>query len=221
MFSSTDPVGKLNNLFIVADGMGGHKAGDLASKYTVETVVSYIKNCKGEGPITIVKNAVKVANQKLIEKAKESADYTGMGTTLVVGTIVNKSMYIANVGDSRLYILEDDELSQITRDHSFVEEMVDQGVMKRDDLEYKQNKNKITRAIGASLDLMADFFDIRLKPGNIVLMCSDGLTGMVSDEEIKAILLKDMSVKAKVELLIKTANDNGGKDNIGVVLIAI
>ena len=154
----------------------------------------------------------------LLAKAAESEDHKGMGTTLVVATLIDKSLYVANVGDSRLYIMSD-ELTQITRDHSYVEEMVDIGEMNRDDDVYKSKKNIITRAIGAGPEIMADFFDIQIKPGHIILMCSDGLTGMVSDEEIQSILEMDTSIKEKCELLVKTANQNGGKDNIGIVLI--
>lgn len=220
VYFSQEPVGKLSNLFVVADGMGGHKSGEFASKYTVETVVKQIEKYQGEGPISILKDAVTVANSKLIEKSAESEEYVGMGTTLVIATIKEKSLYVANVGDSRLYVLDND-LSQITRDHSYVEEMVDVGEMKREDEDYRLKKNIITRAIGAAKDIMADFFEIQLKPGNTILMCSDGLTGMVSDEQIKEILMLQEDVKSKVQRLIDTANKNGGKDNIGIVLIQL
>ena len=218
VFATKDKVGKLPNLFIVADGMGGHKAGDFASKYTVETFTDLVRKENREGPISIIQEGIKTVNKMLLSKANESEDYEGMGTTLVIATLIKNSLYIANVGDSRLYILSD-ELSQITRDHSYVEEMVDIGEMNRDDDIYKSKKNIITRAIGAGPEVMADFFEIRIKPGDIILMCSDGLTGMVSDDKIKAILELDISIKEKCEMLIKTANDNGGKDNVGVVLI--
>jgi len=218
VYTSLEPIGKLPNLFIVADGMGGHKAGDLASKFTVETFVELVKKSKGDGPISIIKNAVHDVNQLLIEKSKESTDYDGMGTTLVVATIIGKSLYIANVGDSRLYIM-DDELCQITRDHSYVEELVDSGILSRDDEDYKKNKNRITRAIGAGFELMADFFEIRITEGNIILMCSDGLTGMVSDENIQKVLKGNDSLKSKAARLIAAAKTGGGRDNIGVVLV--
>ncbi len=218
VFATDKPVGNLKNLFIVADGMGGHKAGDLASKFTVETFVKLVEEHKGEGPITIIQDSIKTVNKLLLEKAGESEDYKGMGTTLVVATLSGRSLYIANVGDSRLYVLGN-ELSQITRDHSYVEEMVDIGEMNRDDDIYRIKKNIITRAIGAGPEIMADFFDIQIKSDNLILMCSDGLTGMVSDDAIKEILNTDMSVKEKTQMLIDAAKENGGKDNIGVVLV--
>lgn len=126
IFCSMQPVGSLPNLFIVADGMGGHKAGDLASRYTVEKFLDSVKGSEAENPISIIEEAVRYANLALMDKAKESIDYEGMGTTLVVATFIDKSLYIANVGDSRLYIVNN-EIQQITRDHSLVEEMINLG----------------------------------------------------------------------------------------------
>ncbi|HAZ91132.1 MAG TPA: Stp1/IreP family PP2C-type Ser/Thr phosphatase [Eubacterium sp.] len=220
VYISDESVGKLPNLYIVADGMGGHKAGDLASKFTVQNFVRLVSDSKLRGPISILKKAVTDVNRLLMEKAEESEEYSGMGTTLVAATVVNNSLYVANVGDSRLYIL-DDRLIQITRDHSFVEELVDNGLMTRDDENYRLFKNRITRAVGAADNLMADFFEIRLKKGAQILMCSDGLTGMVTDVRIERILRSDKGVEEKVRGLIDEAKKNGGKDNIGVVLVAI
>ena len=123
VFCSMQPVGSLPNLFIVADGMGGHKAGDLASRYTVEEFLHVVRNSEEGNPITVIEEAVTKANLALIQKSKESIDYEGMGTTLVVATIIGRSIYIANVGDSRLYLINN-EIQQITRDHSLVEEMI-------------------------------------------------------------------------------------------------
>ena len=178
IFCSMEPVGKLPNLFLVADGMGGHKAGDLASRYTVETLTDSIKNSASDNPITIINDAIVEANTKLLEKAAESEQYTGMGTTLVVCTIIGESMYVANVGDSRLY-LYDGRLSQITRDHSLVAEMVALGKLGRDEARRHEKKNVITRAIGGAKEIMADFFEAELTAGNRIIMCSDGLSNMV------------------------------------------
>ena len=187
IFCSMEPVGKLPNLFLVADGMGGHKAGDLASRYTVETLTDSIKNSASDNPITIINDAIVEANTKLLEKAAESEQYTGMGTTLVVCTIIGESMYVANVGDSRLY-LYDGRLSQITRDHSLVAEMVALGKLGRDEARRHEKKNVITRAIGGAKEIMADFFEAELTAGNRIIMCSDGLSNMVEDEEIDLVL---------------------------------
>ena len=152
--------------------MGGHKAGDLASRFTVETLINNIKNSSSDNPITIINDAIVNANTLLLEKAAESEDYEGMGTTLVVCTIIGESMYVSNVGDSRLY-LYDGKLSQITRDHSLVEEMVALGKLNRDEARTHKRKNVITRAIGGGKEVMADFFEAELTAGNRIIMCSD------------------------------------------------
>ena len=200
IFCSMEPVGKLPNLFMVADGMGGHKAGDLASRYTVETLTDSIKNSASDNPITIINDAIVEANTKLLEKAAESEQYTGMGTTLVVCTIIGESMYVANVGDSRLY-LYDGRLSQITRDHSLVAEMVALGKLGRDEARRHEKKNVITRAIGGAKEIMADFFEAELTAGNRIIMCSDGLSNMVEDEEIERVLASDIPIEDKTKQL--------------------
>lgn len=220
IFCSMEPVGKLPNLFLVADGMGGHKAGDLASRYTVETLTDSIKKSDSDNPITIINDAIVEANKKLLEKAAESEQYSGMGTTLVVCTIIGESMYVANVGDSRLY-LYDGRLSQITRDHSIVAEMVALGKLGRDEARRHEKKNVITRAIGGSKEVMADFFEAELTAGNRIIMCSDGLSNMVEDEEIEQILSSDIPIEDKTKQLLGRANENGGKDNIAVVIIEL
>ncbi len=220
IFCSMEPVGKLPNLFLVADGMGGHKAGDLASRYTVETLTDSIKNSASDNPITIINDAIIEANTKLLEKAAESEQYTGMGTTLVVCTIIGESMYVANVGDSRLY-LYDGRLSQITRDHSLVAEMVALGKLGRDEARRHEKKNVITRAIGGAKEIMADFFEAELTAGNRIIMCSDGLSNMVEDEEIERVLASDIPIEDKTKQLLGRANENGGKDNIAVVIIEL
>lgn len=220
IFCSMQPVGSLPNLFIVADGMGGHKAGDLASRYTVETLTDSIKNSASDNPITIINDAIVEANTKLLEKAAESEQYTGMGTTLVVCTIIGESMYVANVGDSRLY-LYDGRLSQITRDHSLVAEMVALGKLGRDEARRHEKKNVITRAIGGAKEIMADFFEAELTAGNRIIMCSDGLSNMVEDEEIERVLASDIPIEDKTKQLLGRANENGGKDNIAVVIIEL
>ena len=220
IFCSMEPVGKLPNLFLVADGMGGHKAGDLASRYTVETLTDSIKNSASDNPITIINDAIVEANTRLLEKAAESEQYTGMGTTLVVCTIIGESMYVANVGDSRLY-LYDGRLSQITRDHSLVAEMVALGKLGRDEARRHEKKNVITRAIGGAKEIMADFFEAELTAGNRIIMCSDGLSNMVEDEEIERVLASDIPIEDKTKQLLGRANENGGKDNIAVVIIEL
>lgn len=220
VFASDAPVGNLPNIYIVADGMGGHNAGDYASKYTVETIVKEVEASFEKNPIKILGRAIETANEHIRRKAEEYDAFTGMGTTVVAATCLNeKYLEVANVGDSRLYVVNSAKIEQITRDHSLVEEMVRMGGIDREAARRHPDKNIITRAIGARETVDADFFSVELCPGDIVLMCSDGLTNMLEDEEIHGILGGNKSVEEKAEQLIKAANNNGGKDNIAVIII--
>ena len=223
VFSSAKPLGNMPNLFIVADGMGGHNAGDYASKCTTETVVNEIQNSFEKNPTIIIKKAIKTANAKIRKEASEHENLFGMGTTLVIATIIGKYLQVSNIGDSRLYLLNKDGLRQVTEDHSLVEEMIRLGGLSREDARLHPDKNIITRAIGAKDEVEADFFTEELETGDIVLMCSDGLTNMLEDKEIEAILLNPEKEELiqKGDALIKAANENGGKDNIAVVLVRL
>ena len=167
------------NLFIVADGMGGHKAGDYASRYTVETIEREIKASFEKNPSIIIQKAIRTANKEIRQRASEDPNLYGMGTTVVVATVIGRYLQVANVGDSRLYIANGQEIRQITRDHSLVEEMVRLGGIKREEARLHPDKNIITRAIGAKDDVDIDFFTVELRPSDRILMCSDGLTNMV------------------------------------------
>ncbi len=218
VFYSIDAVGHLPNLFIVADGMGGHKAGDIASRFTVETFLESVRESNADNPITIIEEAITKANLSLMQKAQSSEEMEGMGTTLVVATIYGNSMYVANVGDSRLYIINNN-IQQITRDHSFVEEMVSIGELDKESARYHEKKNIITRAVGATENLVADFFEVELADNDRILMCSDGLSNMLNDSELKSLVNKGTDITDTVHKLIEAANNSGGKDNIAVVLI--
>lgn len=219
IYSTDEPIGTMKNLYIVADGMGGHNAGDFASKYTVETVVREIKNSMEKKPFRIMGRAIRVANELIRIKAKEDISLYGMGTTVVVASVENNVLEVANVGDSRLYIVGKEGIRQITRDHSLVEEMVRMGGMSPEVARNHPDKNIITRAVGARDTVEVDFFSEDLFEGDIVLMCSDGLTNMLSDDEIYEILMSEGTLEDKPQRLIDAANANGGKDNIAVVLI--
>ncbi len=218
VYSSDEPVGNLPNVYIVADGMGGHQAGDYASKCTVETMVREIRGCFEKSPIRILSKAIRIANDQVRKKAREDESLLGMGTTVVAATCLGKYLQVANVGDSRLYIIND-EVRQITRDHSLVEEMVRMGGIDREAARNHPDKNIITRAIGARDTIEIDFFHEELKSGDIVLMCSDGLTNMLEDEEIGRILRSQGTIEERAEELIEAANQNGGRDNIAVIVI--
>lgn len=217
VYSCSVPLGSLDNLFIVADGMGGHKAGDYASAYAVNAIEREVDADESTSPVKILRNAIECANAEIFEKAKEE-DFAGMGTTVVASTIVGSTLYIANVGDSRLYLIRDG-IAQLTKDHSLVEEMIRVGEINREDARFHPDKNIITRAVGADATVMIDFFEEELIEGDVILMCSDGLSNMVGDNDILGIIKKHKNVAEMADELVKTANHNGGKDNIGIVLV--
>ena len=220
VYVSEEPVGNLPNVFIVADGMGGHNAGDYASKCTVETIVREIRGCFEKNPVRILGKAIRIANDQIRRKAREDESLLGMGTTVVAATCLGHYLQVANVGDSRLYIINK-EIRQITRDHSLVEEMIRMGGIDRKAARNHPDKNIITRAIGGMDTVEIDFFHEELRPGDIVLMCSDGLTNMLEDEEIGEILKEQVSIEERAKKLVEAANNNGGKDNIAVILIDV
>lgn len=218
VFTSELPLGNLPNLFVVADGMGGHKAGDYASKCTVETIIEEVGKSKEKEPVKILSDAIQSANTLIRRKATEDKNMMGMGTTVVAATLIGNNLVVANVGDSRLYI-NSDELTQITRDHSLVEEMVRLGGIDRMSARNHPDKNIITRAIGATNTVNIDFFEVSVQSGDTILMCSDGLTNMLEDEEIQTILSSKDSLQMKAVKLVNEANEHGGKDNIAVLLV--
>lgn len=218
VYTSENSVGNLPNLFIVADGMGGHKAGEFASRFTVETIVKEVEKDAGTEPVEIIQRAVRTANKELIKKAEEDQTMAGMGTTVVVVTVIGEKACVANVGDSRMYVIGK-EITQITKDHSLVEEMVRMGELAKDAAKDHPDKNIITRAIGAAEEVAVDFFEVDLRNQDYILMCSDGLTNMVNDEDIKSIVNSQRDVAERVERLVEAANKRGGQDNITVVVI--
>ena len=170
-------------------------------------------------PVKVIRHAIESANREIIEQAQKDEKLKGMGTTMVVSTIVGQYAYVANVGDSRLYVA-DRELQQITRDHSLVQEMVRMGEISAEEARNHPDKNIITRALGAERTVDVDFFDLKLEPESVILMCSDGLSNMVEDSRIKEILSRrDEALDERGRTLIGEANRNGGKDNIAIVLI--
>ena len=217
VYTTDNPLGPLPNLFVVADGMGGHQAGDYASKYTVEVIRRELKASEEEDIEKALVSAIKTANREIIKKANSDPHLKGMGTTVVVATIVKQMMYFANVGDSRLYLINQG-ITQLTKDHSLVEEMVRLGGIKPEEANSHPDKNIITRAIGAKAEVDVDFYEHRLKRGDIVLMCTDGLSNMVEDEELFHIVQGGRDIVEAGTSLVEAAKENGGTDNIGLVL---
>lgn len=220
IYTSHMPVGKLPNLFIVADGMGGHNAGDYAAIHTVEKVVEVIENLRDEEQDTeeTIQQAIQEANAYIYQRSKENSKLRGMGTTLVVVTCEGDTATIANVGDSRMYLINQD-IKQITVDHSLVEEMVHMGGIDREAARNHPDKNIITRAVGVKEFVIADFFTVNIGQKDRLLLCTDGLTNMLKDDEIHQILKDNEDIEAAGRKLIAAANDNGGRDNIAVVLV--
>ena len=217
-FSSDTPIGKLPNLYIVCDGMGGHKAGEYASRYTVERIIAGVCRSKAEDPVRILRMAIHKANEILMVESRENKEKQGMGTTVVAATIIGNKMYVANVGDSRLYVIND-TIEQITNDHSYVEEMIRVGKMKREEARKNEKKNLITRAVGATEKIKVDFFEVELRENDTILLCSDGLSNMVTDEIICRIIKSSDQVETIAKTLVDEANKNGGTDNITVIVI--
>ena len=211
-------IGNLPNLYIVADGMGGHQAGDYASAHAVSWFVEYVKECQYKNPITILKTGIAKINDMLLNKASENSELKGMGTTFVIAVLLEDKMYVANIGDSRLYVMGE-EARQITLDHSLVEELIRTGQLDRRKVRFHPEKNIITRALGTGNEAIPDFFEIVLQKNEKVLLCSDGLTNMVEDDEIRDIVMQNQFVNKICDQLVERANYYGGKDNIGVVVI--
>ena len=185
MYTSENAVGKLPNLFLVADGMGGHKAGDVASRTAIEAAVEYISESEISNPVSLLKRAIIYANDKVYKLALSNPeDYAGMGTTFVAAVIDDGIMYVANIGDSRLYIVNN-EIRQVTLDHSLVEELIRNGQLDRNKGRNHPEKNIITRALGIGDDVVPDFFEVELSADDKILLCSDGLSNMIEDDEIR------------------------------------
>ncbi|MCR5104505.1 MAG: Stp1/IreP family PP2C-type Ser/Thr phosphatase [Eubacterium sp.] len=220
IYISETPVGPLPNLFIVADGMGGHAAGDFASRYAISVVIDFIRKSTVRSPISLLRRALVFASNELYKEAEKDKDKMGMGTTMVVAVLVENELYVANIGDSRLYIINDD-IKQITMDHSLVEELIRNGQLERNKGRNHPEKNIITRAMGSRDEAMPDFFQITVEEGDKILLCSDGLSNMVEDDEIKDIITDNTKLEDSVSSLINRANYYGGNDNISAIIISI
>lgn len=202
-------------LFIVADGMGGHSAGEVASAMAVDVVSEILKNCENDFEENIIR-AINKANE--VVKRDAVHEKAGMGTTIDVCIVDNDEVHIGHVGDSRVYILHKDIIEQITDDHSYVQMLLDKGEITEDEVKGYPMKNMITRAVGVSETVKTDYYTKKLQPGDVLVMATDGLTNMIADEEIAAIISHNDSLTVSVSDLIKKANENGGDDNISVIL---
>lgn len=216
-------------LYIVADGMGGHRGGEVASKLAVETVRDVIRKSLQEAgsrkphPRQLLGKAYEEASAAIFEKAHEpGSDLHGMGTTLVVSLFMNSTLYIANVGDSRAYLYTQNDLYQLTEDHSLVNEQVRAGLISERDAEKFAAKNVITRSVGFEKEVSVDIIEREVLPGELVLICSDGLSGLVDDGRIAEICREHLAQPAKiVPICIDEAKRNGGDDNVTVMVLHV
>ncbi len=211
-------------LFILCDGMGGHQSGEIASRSAAESVETYIRmqsalDYDEEKAKRVLCGAISYANKVVYERAQVDEMYKDMGTTADVCMVDFDMLYIAHVGDSRVYLMRNGKLSLLTRDHSLVEEMVQNGLITEIEAKTHPNKNIITRAVGTSIGVESDFYALPLMQDDIVLMCSDGLSNMLSESEIKNMLISSDSPEEAAENLVERANQNGGKDNITAIVI--
>ncbi|MBE7030386.1 MAG: Stp1/IreP family PP2C-type Ser/Thr phosphatase [Ruminococcaceae bacterium] len=211
---------------IVADGMGGHKGGQLASR----SAISHVRKClEKQGVFSMdgdlvpkaLETCIISANEKVFLKSLEETELVGMGTTMVLCVIREGRLYAANVGDSRLYLVRNGIAEQITKDHSVVQELLDAGSITYDQMKQHPQKHVITRAIGSERSIAADTFSRRLTAGDTIIVCSDGLTNLVSDQELAAETVNYTDVKDNVTHLIALANERGGSDNITAAVIRL
>jgi protein phosphatase len=210
-------------VFIVADGMGGHAAGEVASEMTVQIVSRELQahGQKLEGLPQRMTDSLLMANRAVYDRTLTEADKQGMGTTASVLVIVGASYVIGQVGDSRIYLLRDGQLRQVTKDHSYVQEQVDAGLLTAEQARYHPYSNVITRCIGANDNVEPDGFEGDVRVGDVFLVASDGLTGMVDDRRISQLLLSRASAGRVVDALIAEANYRGGLDNITAIVVQV
>jgi serine/threonine protein phosphatase PrpC len=221
------------SLYVVCDGMGGHNAGEVASRMTVDTVSGFIRNSAVESEITWpwgldaalsheanrLKTAIRLANARVFQAADKREELTGMGTTVVAALVGGDLMTIGSAGDSRCYLIRDGTLTQLTRDDSWVSAAVGEGILNSDDVEHHPLRNVITKAVGARESIDLDLIEHRLLPGDVTMLCSDGLHGMLNDQELARLLAASGSLEELACRLVDAANEAGGRDNVTVVLL--
>jgi protein phosphatase len=203
------------SLYAVADGMGGHAAGDVAS----QTAVAAFSDAFAETRSPLI--AMKSANRAVIERAQAESEKAGMGTTMTAVHILGKEMLVAHVGDSRLYRLRQDALAQLTRDHTVAQDMIDSGALGKDAAMQHPANSMLTRALGTRADVVVDLLEEDLLTGDLLLLCSDGLTSMVTDDDLHSILRQEKPLERLAADLIEAANLRGGHDNITALLLRI
>jgi serine/threonine protein phosphatase PrpC len=210
-------------LFTVCDGMGGHVGGATASKIAVDNILRIIANAPGDSPSVEINNAIVSANKEILDTASANPELKGMGTTCTVMLVTPASIHIGHVGDSRIYLLSKNKLHRITKDHSFVQTLVDAGAINDSEAESHPRKNELTKALGVrqSVEPTVNHHPIQPSPGDVFMLCSDGLCGLVSDRMMEDIILRNHDLQSAATSLINAAKSAGGYDNITVQLVRI
>lgn len=210
-------------IVVVADGVGGHRAGDIASQLAAEVVGEQLLDMTGEQTLPELKEKLREsmvrANERVLKKSRENAAMAGMGTTLVVGVIKEPDVLIGNIGDSRAYLVNEEKCDQLTRDHTLVNELLKIGEITEAEAKDHPQKNLIMRAVGTDPDVKPDVTEHTLAKGDYLLVCTDGLTDMVSDEHIHAVIKTANTVEWKADELVRQALEAGGVDNISLALV--
>jgi len=223
-FVSTQMYGPLPNIYIVADGMGGHKGGAYASKAAIGFLCEFLQGHEhmhlesDDEMILFLKRGIIHANYQLFQKAETDLAYKGMGTTLTLCTVKNHKLYVAHVGDSRLYTINSAKINQITKDHSLVQEMITKGYISDKEANDHPQRHIITRAVGTYEKIQVDTYTTSLEDVAYIFLCSDGITTMLNNDEIHDIIIGEKELEEKVDELITFANERGGEDNITVIL---
>lgn len=206
--------------FVIADGMGGHRCGDVASKQAVDSVCNHLLKADWETEeiSELLKRIIADVNKELYQFSLLDESTQGMGTTLIITVFKNRKLYIGHVGDSRVYLIRGNSIQKMTCDHSFIEELVKNGTITKDEAINHPKRNVITRAVGYEHDLQVDTYEIDVLENDEVLVCTDGLTNMLSEEEILEIITKAEDPQSACDTLIQNANNKGGEDNITVIV---
>ena len=210
---------------ILADGMGGYNAGEVASGMTVAMLSDNLKAALRDGHRdmqALAHEEIQKTNGAIFQTAQSQPQYNGMGTTLVLALFRDNRITVAHIGDSRLYRLRGEQFEQVTRDHSLLQEQIDSGMITREDARHSHNKNLVTRALGVEATVEIEVHEYPAAPGDLFLLCSDGLNDMVTDEDIQLTLgLMGANLEMAAQQLIQMANDNGGRDNVSVILVRV
>lgn len=214
-----------HGLFAVCDGMGGHKGGEIASRLAVDCIREYMVNEVADNnidaPIAVINAAIQKANRLIWSEGQGNPEWHEMGTTITAALLKKKQLSIANVGDSSLYICRNGKLKKLTRDHTLAEQMVNDGLIKQQEKRNSAYNHILTRALGVQQEVQIDNFETNLYTGDIILLCSDGLSDMLDENEIAAVLQPDGSVHKEARQLLDAALGNGGFDNITIILLRI